>query len=696
MPRWIGLVSLIAALALVYGCSDTVSHNDGSEDMPPVGKCQIDKNIDFDTSSELAADTQIEGYICPKTDRDYYKVTVPAGGKLLKLSLAYVTTAPKLNMTYTIFDSSTPPKPVETAAPGIFNKFDAVHCVAPGTYYLMLQDGGDDAYDIKNTYTLKYTTASDKDTNEPNDDAAQATALSGSATGYISCQGDKDYFKVNVGADQLFKIALQPAKATPVDLKYSVYDSTNTLVGTDAIPDGSKADAKLEVLQAVPKAGAYTIVIEDKDGDEADADTSYTLTVSTAPEQDPQDKGTRNDTPATATVVGASGGTFTGQIGSKGDVDWFVINGLSGATVNNPGVMEVILSTPAGQQALDPSFSIIYSDSGSACTKDTCCTVLAKTACQDDVDCFRKTYTCINKGDNFCLDKDCSPNATVGCPTEKACAGATSCLPNKFCGAEHAFRVGRNKTTASTVLTSQLLIHPGPWYVRVSDQQDDEYEHGRNYTVSIKVQMDPDGAKELDTELFADRCWLVANISEETRTEWEWKRHVVQAKTKIAAKQIALDQWVQGYLSYEGDIDFYGLPNPCPGADCTLSIDYQPGPGCPSSGAPLRHCQDANKLKNAMGLEFLYTIRRTDDEAEGWTGFSAKAGESGVWGADGSPPLCVYSYKNHGSSPYYITVEDMGQNFWSWSCYYRFRIRKVADGCASPCKTHPVSGNCGA
>jgi len=268
-------------------------------------------------------------------------------------------------------------------------------------------------------------------------------------------------------------------------------------------------------------------------------------------------------------------------------------------------------------------------------------------------------------------------------------------MPNKFCGAEHAWRFATNKTTASTVLTSQLLIHPGPWYVRVSNRGDNKYEYGRNYTLSIKVQMDPDGAKELDNELFADRCWLVTNVKEDDRTEWEFTKHVTQAKTKIASKTIALNTWVQGYLSYEGDIDFYQLPNPCPSADCTLSIDYQPGLGCPSTGAPLRYCQDPGEVKNAMGLEFLYAIRRTTSDASMWTGFKAAAGANGTWGADGNPPLCVYSYKNHGTSPYYITVEDVGNNFWSWGCYYNFRIRKVADGCAAPCKTEPTTGNCG-
>jgi hypothetical protein len=171
----------------------------------------------------------------------------------------------------------------------------------------------------------------------------------------------------------------------------------------------------------------------------------------------------------------------------------------------------------------------------------------------------------------------------------------------------------------------------------------------------------------------------------------EDKMNVKIAKTKIAAKKFALNTWVQGYLSYEGDIDFYTFDNPCPNADCTLAIDYQAGPGCPSSGAPLRYCQNPKEVQKYMGLEFRYVIARTSDDADQWTGFAAGAGASGTWGA---PSTCVYSFAAHGSKPYYFIVDDMGMNSWSWSCFYRFKVRKVADGCAAPCKT-ASNGECG-
>jgi hypothetical protein len=676
------ICALILALPLVPGCSEETSRTDdgGSEDAW-TGKCQMDKSIDFDTAIELKMGDQHTGWICPKTDKDFFKISIPASSKLLKIKLDYVSTAPRIQLAYRLFDAQQ--KPLANSATGIDNKFDALHCLEKGgDMYLMIQDQGDDGYDAKISYTLSYSAEADKDTGEPgNNDKGGAKPLTGSATGYISCQNDVDYYKITVGSNQLVKIGLQAAGTTNVDLEYTIYDSADKPVALEAIPDGTKPDAKLDVTHAITPPGTYYLVVRDKDNNEADAKTGYTLTYSTLPENDNQDKGNRNDTPATATPI-SSGQTFTGQIASKGDVDFFVAN-VGAASPSSPWVMEVTLSVTGGKVPLDPSFAYFYPDAGTACTKDACCKVLAG-SCKDSSECIRSTYNCVNKGDQYCNDATCAPSASATCAVEKACAGATLCLPSKKCAAEHTFRSKRNVTGSTVVKTSQLLIHPGPWYIRVSDQQDDEYEHGRVYTLNVKYQADPDGAKELDNEMFGNRCFLVENKGIE-----EDELNVTMAKTK--PKKIAMNTWTQGYISYEGDIDFYTFDNPCPNADCTLAIDYEAGPGCPSSGAPLRYCQDAKEVQKYMGLEFRYWIGKAwEKDGEQWTGFAATAGASGTWGA---PSTCVYSYAQHGSKPYYFVVDDMGMNYWSWSCYYKFKVRKVADGCAAPCKV--TAGNCG-
>ena len=48
-------------------------------------------------------------------------------------------------------------------------------------------------------------------------------------------------------------------------------------------------------------------------------------------------------------------------------------------------MIEVVLTYQGGSQALDPAFSIIYSDGAESCTKDTCCNVLDSSSCVDEV-----------------------------------------------------------------------------------------------------------------------------------------------------------------------------------------------------------------------------------------------------------------------------------------------------------------------
>lgn len=695
-----GLLAVSALLLLLLpGCDTAPSRNDSAPDDGGTVTCPGGDKApgEFTSAKVLAAGEAAKhtDYICPRRDRDIYKITVPAGHKLINIDIKYVKPIPMLNLTYQIY--SVGEKLVKQAPAASDKGFQTTHCINPGTYYLSIQDDADTGYDAKDPYVLYYTTEPDKDTTEPNDTVGQARAISGSATGLISCAGDKDYYKFTYTAGQLLQIKLAAAASTTVDLKYTILDSASMPITTNAIPDGTKPNAKLDVYQALPKAGTYYIVVEDGGSDDADTKTKYTLTLSKKTEPDAQDKGQRNDTVATATAVGTvtSGTvtkTYSGQLASRGDVDYFVVNGFAGAGVNKPGVMEVILSYSASSTGvgLDPSFSYLYGDAAEPCTKDACCKVAAKSTCKTNLQCLRKSYNCIKKGDALCNDASCTPSPSSICAGESACAGATVCLPGKTCAVEHALRWAKGKKTAVTVKTSQLLIHPGPWYIRVADLGSDDYEYGRNYTLKITAKWDPDGAKELDSEYFPNRCLLVEDP--QLKNE-EWKLHVKQAITKIAAKTITLGTWYTGYLSYEGDIDFFKFANPCPNADCTLDIHYDVK-CAPTSGAPLRYCQSPKEVQNYMGLEHLFTIRRDDDEAEGWTGKDFKGGTSGVFGPGSGQ--CVYSYKSHGAKPYYFTVEDMGTNYWSLTCPYKFMIKKVADGCAAPCKTHPVSGNCGA
>jgi hypothetical protein len=666
---------LLLAIGLV-NCSDDSSNPNGEIDAGGGGgTCAegVDKSVDWASAVALPAGQDTQGTVCPAKDKDFFKVTVPDGMRLLHIKLQYSVALTNVDLTYMIARVPTGQAKEEIVAKappwtgsGI-RIYDDFYCLDPGAYYIVVYDDGDDEKDGSNRYTLSYTVDKDNDANEPGNDTMGPSAPA-PGTGSISCNGDVDFFKVAVGADQLLEVTLSTAAATKVDMKYTIYDEAKTKVGDASNHDGSKGPTALTAIHAVPKAGTYYIAVEDEGSDDSDPKTTYTLAAATKAEEDPGDKGTRNDRPATATVLDYSscqgaGCTRTGQIASKADMDYFRLEGLPGGlSPDNLAVIDVTVDF-SGSSKVDPQVSLIYPHAGTSCTKDSCCRVLNQ-ACTSYLDCVRETYSCIKKEDIFCSDTDCAPKATTSCVTEQACAGAVVCLPGGVCGAEQVTRYDDKGEDGAVIRTAQPLIHPGPWFIRVNDFQSDDYEYGKTYTLTVKVRMDPDNPRELNSEYFP----LLVQSGTGT-TEY----HVKAAKAKGDAVRIKPGDTISGFISYEGDQDWYLFDHPCPGKDCTYKISYHTtGSNCPS------------------GLEFVYTLN--EEDGAGWFAFPAKPA-SGQSGSFGPPENCLYAFSRHTGNPYtyLFSVTDLNHNSWSWDCGYSFSISQVSNGCNAPCKMNDTN-----
>jgi hypothetical protein len=652
-----------ACLVLGAGCSEEVKRGDGGIEEGGTASCPggIDKSVDPATAVKLEAGKEVTGYVCPVKDQDFYKVTVPAGSRLLKIELQATVDVTNVQLTYLILDASG--KTAGTApvwSAGGMRSYVDFHCLPPGDYTILVKDDGDDGKDGNNPYKLKYSTEADPDGNEPNDTAA--TAKDPGKQGSIACKGDRDYFKASVGANQLLEVKLTTAAASKVDLKYTIYDDQNQAVATDGIADGSKGATNLSTIHALPKAGAYTIAVEDANGDDSDPKSTYTLALATKAEPDANDQGARNDTPATATKLdyGACQGgcSKTGQIASKADVDYYKLEGLpAGISPDNMAVIEVTVDFGASS-VVDPQIGLVYPDANSPCTKDNCCRVL-KGTCVSDLDCKNATYSCIQKEDIFCSDPVCAPAAGPGCVTEKACAGAVTCLPEKLCGGEQVTRYDDDGSkNGAAIRTAQPLLHPGPWYIRVNDFKNDDYEYGKGYTITVKVRMDPDGAKELNSE------YLPILLPTSVKTH---EFHAKVAKTK--ALKVTLGQAVTGHISYEGDQDWYVLDHPCPNADCNLAVSFSASGSCPGG-------------TNGSGLEMVYGLHK--DDGDPWFAFP-QAPTPSQSGSYGGSAQCLYAFAGDGAKNYFISVSDLKHNNWSWGCQYSFTVTKTADGCNAPC-----------
>ncbi len=661
-------VSLVGALftLFVISCEETVTNRDGGEDgIESNYVCQggYDKSVDWDTAEPLAAGTKVTGFICPVRDQDFFKINIPAGSNLLRIELAHSVDTTQLNLSYLVMKIDGVEETVVGSAPlwtvGGMRIFSDYHCIEPGDYYIVVMDEGDNNKDGDNAYTLSYSTEPDTDAGEPaNNDPAAAGAP---GQGAISCKGDVDYFQVNVGANELLEVILTSPDISRVDLKYTIYDSNQQVVAHDEALDGSKGPVNLNTLHAVPGAGTYYIAVEDYEGNDSDPKMTYTLTANSRAEQDVSDHGARNDHPKNATVLGSGFGTFTktGQIASKADVDYYRIDGLEGLSSDNMAVIEITVDY-GGASLVDPQVALIYPHAGTPCAKDNCCRVL-EASCNNPLDCMRETYSCIKKEDIFCGDADCSPTPSASCVTDQACAGAVVCLPQGLCGAEQVVRFDDNGDDAAYVRTAQPLIHPGPWYIRVNDTKNDDYEYGKNYTLTVRVRMDPDVGMELNSEYFPVKVSTAIGTT-------DYHRKVAKAK----GIQLAAGGSVSGFISYEGDQDWYIFPHPCPEEDCTYTFTYSTGPNCPGGA-------------NYTGLEFIYQIRRSSGET--WWGFPLVpvSGHSDTIGDD----ECLYVSAQHGSSDYIISVSDYKHNNWSWECGYTITLSTVTPGCNPPCRQVP-------
>lgn len=276
--------SLLALCLCALACSETGGDGNGDgglhSEATVTASCPagVDRSVNVDTAIALQPNEEVQDYICPRRDKDFYAIEVPAGQRLLHIKLQHGNPISQLNLTYVLLrdeGSGNEPSVAGRAPDGKNNRYDTLHCLGPGKYYIQVQDAGDDAIDNKSQYRLSYTLESDQEGLDGDDEPATAKPLSGSASGTISCNGDTDYYVVrNVGANQLLQLSLTTTQTTTVDYKYTVLrpvgDSYEPLL-TDAHDDGSREPTAMEIIAAVPGAGDYYVRVEDLDGNDSDA-----------------------------------------------------------------------------------------------------------------------------------------------------------------------------------------------------------------------------------------------------------------------------------------------------------------------------------------------------------------------------------------------------------------------------------------
>ena len=194
---------------------------------------------------------------------------------------------------------------------------------ADGTYYVSA--GARWEATSAGTYTLKVTNLSALDVESGGTDTTSTVAVGGSATGATNYGGDQDWFAVTLEAGRTYWMDVDGARSGEGTLRYpyvrGVYDSNGDLIATKpASRPWVTTDSHMTFTAS--QAGTYYVSV----GPGGSHEGSYTLKVIEAPEAVDYAAGT--DT----TGVVAVGGAARGEVGIRGDRDWFAVTLEAGQT----------------------------------------------------------------------------------------------------------------------------------------------------------------------------------------------------------------------------------------------------------------------------------------------------------------------------------------------------------------------------
>lgn len=673
----LGLLGVLGSI----GCGEKSTTEDNNVDPTPA-ECQTDDNSEPASALELSSE-ETTGYVCPIGDLDWYKFSVPANETLVSVNVSMPVTISPIQPSYAIFPVGSEGDPELAVATPPANatgtRLSYVHCVAPGDYYMVVRDSGDNQADTRNAYSTNIATAADPDPQEPNNDRAASQALvDGQATtGYIACRSDEDWYQIDVPAGRTLQVELRaPNGGFQPKLRLLSEDDTLLFEVENA---SNTADTDINRLQVPPGPGTYYVVISDDDNQDADPETPYELTVTLINDEDPNEP---NNTPEEATELSQSvvncGGTWSnvlssvGTIGSPGDDDWFRVD-LSGCA---PGVVEAEVEYPTVGDAasqwefnaeVQATVTIVKPHPESSCDQDSDCNTL-QIPCDNAFDCAGVFDTCLSQG---------------------LCAGASVCLPNNVCGAnvmqrryECAPRASEcrpgstpppeNMARAAAPVSSNVV------YIRVSDFQSNGSAPDRLYNLRVRVRSITDTNEPNNA---------VLNIVSPDYSTSDLAAQAVDIPIRdcTAGDCCTGPGQITGSIDYDSDSDWFRIPHPCPDSDCTLRMVWQTDAG-PTDIA-------MNIYRSGGGS---WNVARDPDEEEN------QSADSGVLGGTMAGNGCFYAFQGHNDNGYLIEVRDRTAIFsddqtvipssrdWDPDQNYSFCIEKVSNVCEEPpCRIYP-------
>ena len=471
------LIGLVAA-SLVAACSG--DGNDVGADAGTPDGGEIPDLCTAEAPCALAPGVRATEYIAPVGDSDPYTFEVPSAGRVIRVVVENDADFSPVRLQVALSDPARQALDNQRYV-GNGRQRVELQLVAPaaGTYNLTISDVGDDAADRRNPYFVTVDVLSETDDNEPNDTKGAPTVLvPGAATsGTIGFQGDEDWFAVDVGSNQLIQIEVSAAATSDVRLMWSLFDPAGDVLIAESTQPEEGGLWPVENRAVGNAAGRYLLRVLDDPADGADADLASVYVLTVRLVAEPDAQEQSAPNDTPATATAVNPGQS--------------VTGYVAATSDVDYYAVQVTSAPrllrvraqmASTSPVDLAFSVLTPDG--------------------------ETLICDARDGDLC----------------------------------RAYRFVRDGgEAAADLITAHVAETNGTYYVKVGDQQDNEFDPGTAYTVTIDLPPEPDANEDY---ALGGRDTAVV---------------VAPSSTVGATLQVP---WVEGYVSHAGDEDWYQLDLP--------------------------------------------------------------------------------------------------------------------------------------
>ncbi len=222
---------------------------------------QYEPNPNFYRAADVKSGEDINAYICPSGDEDFYKIFVDTSG-IFKLKLENVPEDMRAGLQ--MYDKGFGNEIAYGQASNPGDKLSLEKDVqGPGWFYIKVRDADGRAY--SEPYTLKIAFEPAPDQYEPNPNFFRASEITQgqSITAYICPSGDEDFYKFYMGSSGIVKLNLD---SVPEDMKAGLQMYDKSFGNEIAYGQASNPGDKLSLEKDVQGPGWFYIKVRDADG----------------------------------------------------------------------------------------------------------------------------------------------------------------------------------------------------------------------------------------------------------------------------------------------------------------------------------------------------------------------------------------------------------------------------------------------